>query len=87
MATKTSINLTVNLQSGHVFIPAGNHTLPDSPYSDILQAEINAKAPHVVVLGTAEVPDADVTPETDGDTPPLAAPSAPRTGGRRRAAQ
>lgn len=67
MATKTNIELTANLQSGQIFIPAGRHTLPDSPYSDILQKEIDAGSRHVTVLGTVNVAE-EVSEETDSDS-------------------
>lgn len=55
MATRTTIELLVNLQSGRDFVPAGRHVMEDSPYADILQAEIDAGSRHVNVLGSVEV--------------------------------
>lgn len=80
MATKTNIELTANLQSGQIFIPAGRHTLPDSPYSDILQKEIDAGSRHITVLGTVDVAEeADDSGDDSGSTP-----TAPARGGRRK---
>lgn len=89
MATKTNVELSVNLRSGQNFVPAGRHVLPDSPYSDILQAEIDAKASHVTVLGTIEVPDEDEGDEgegTEGEGTEGATTTGKGKGGRRKPA-
>ena len=67
MATKTNVELSVNLRSGQIFVPAGRHVLPDSPFSSVLQAEIDAKTGHVTVLGTVEVPDEEEGDESEGE--------------------
>jgi hypothetical protein len=53
MATKTHVE-TANLQAGSMFIPVGRYIIPGCPNDDILQKELDAGAPHIVVLGTVE---------------------------------
>lgn len=80
MATRTTVELLVNLQSGHDFIPAGRHIMEETPYAAILQAEIDSGSRNITVLGSVDV---DEPLEEEGEGGPAATATPPR-GGRKR---
>lgn len=62
MATKTNIEVKVNLQCGPTLVMQGRYVLEDHPAVADLQAEIDAKTGNVESLGTFEdTPTSDVT--------------------------